>query len=97
MEPHGAHEVELFACSDPRAVFNVHGGQLAIVVPDIQPSKAEGPVHSEPIFGDEWFRGEACRAAVVQTADAEADIVLVGHFAGDEELPVYLEHAVALH
>ena len=97
LEPHRTHEVELLARSDPRAVFNVHGGQLTIVGPDIQPAKAEGTVHSEPVFGDEWFWCETCRAAVVQTADAEADVVLVGHLAGDKELPVNLEHAVALH
>ena len=97
LEPHRAHEVDLFTRSDPRAVFNVHGGQLAIVVSDIQPAQAEGTVHSEPVFGDERFRCEACRATVVQTADSEANVVLVGHLAGYEELPVNLKNAVALH
>ena len=96
LEPHGTHEVELFACSHPRTVLNVLRSQFSVVVPDVQPSQSKRSVDPQAVFGHERSRCKACGAAVVQAPGSEADVVLVGHFAGHEELPVNLKDAVAL-
>ena len=96
LEPHGTHEVQLLSGSDPRAVLDVQRGQLAVVVANVEPAQAEGAVHAQALIGGQRFRGEACRAAVVKATDAEAHVVLIGQFAGDEELPVDFKNTVAL-
>ena len=95
LEPHGAHEVELLTGGDPRAVLNVQRGQLAVVVADVEPAQTKGAVDAQAFGGGQRFRGEACRSTVVKATHAEANVVLVGQFAGDEELPMNLENAVA--
>ena len=95
LEPHSAHEVKLITGGDPRAVLDIHRGEFAIVVANVEPAQAEGTVHAQALVGGQWFRSEACRSAIVKATHAESHIVLVGQFAGDEELPVNLENAVA--
>ena len=72
------------------------GGHLTIVVAYIEPAQAKRSIHAQAVFRHERNRCKACGSAVVQATGTEAYIVLVGHFAGHEELPVNLKDAVAL-
>ena len=65
--------------------------------PDVQPAQSKGPIDSKTFRRGERLGSEAGGTAVVKTANAELDVVLIGHLAGDEEFPVNLEDAVAFH
>ena len=89
--------MKLLTRSDPRTVFNVHGGQLAVVVAHVQPAEAERTVHAHAVGRGQGLGGKAGRPAVVEATNAEAHVVLIGQFTRDEELPVNLQNAVAFH
>ena len=70
---------------------------FAVVIPHVEPTEAEGAVNAQTVIRQEWGGGISCRPTIVKTARTETDVVLVGEFTGDEELPVNLQDTVAFY
>ena len=98
--------MQLLAGGDPTLVWNVVTGQLTVVVPDLEVSKAVRAVGEELTVGLQQRWAVSRRTGVVEAIRSETDaaddllpvkLTHVRHLVGYGEQPVHLEDAVAEH
>ena len=106
LEPHRTGEMQLLAGGDPALVWNVVTGQLTVVVPDLEVTKAVRAVGEKLAVGLQQRRAVSRRTGVVEAIRSETDaaddllpvkLTHVRHLVGHGEQPVHFEDAVVEH
>ena len=98
--------MQLLSGGDPALVRNIVTGQLTVVVPDLEVTKAVRAVGEELAVGLQQRRAVSRRTGVVEAIRSETDaaddllpvkLTHVRHLVGHGEQPVHFEDAVVEH